>query len=222
MPPTILIALSQVAELAGEPNGTYFPELSHFLAPIVDAGYPYVLATPGGGAAPVYGDRRDDPINARFLDDPEFQRQLASTRPIAEIDPSQFAAIFYPGGYGVLFDLAQHAGFAAVAKAIHQRGGWLSAVCHGPAGLLPVTDASGGCVLAGRLVTSFTREEEIAYGTIEKIPYLLEQRLVDAGARFVRVAAWGENGVVDGRVVTGQNPASAGFVGRTLVANLAG
>ena len=219
MSKSVLIALTQVDQLAGEPNGTYFPELTHFLAPIVDAGWDYVLATPAGGPAPVYGDDRSDAINARFLDDAAFTDALAETRPISELEAKDFAAIYYPGGYGVLFDLVQHEGFAAIAAEIFENEGWLTAVCHGPAGLLPIKDASGEALLAGRSITSFTREEEVDYETIDKIPYLLEERLVRLGTVFHKMAPWQEHRVVDGRIVTGQNPASAAAVGRYLVQN---
>lgn len=221
MSKTILIALSQVDKLAGEPNGTYFPELSHFLAPVVDAGFDYVLATPSGGAAPIYGDDREDPVNARFLDDATFTARLAETRAIADVDPSDYAAIFYPGGYGVLFDLAEHDGFGAATSTIHAAGGWVSAVCHGPAGFLAAKNADGEALIAGHAVTSFTREEEADFGTLDKIPYLLEERLVRTGTTFSKVAPWGEHRVVDGQFVTGQNPASAGAVGRYLAEQLA-
>ena len=118
-------------------------------------------------------------------------------------------------------DLATNEAVAKLSAQHYESGGIISAVCHGPAGLLPITLSNGEKLLADKSVTGFTREEEIDYGTIDKIPFLMEESLTRSAARFSKVQPWGEFVVEDGRVITGQNPASAKNVAQALVKHLA-
>ncbi|HCQ71512.1 MAG TPA: type 1 glutamine amidotransferase domain-containing protein, partial [Rhodospirillaceae bacterium] len=127
---------------------------------------------------------------------------------------------FYPGGFGLLSDLADHEGFAALAAQHYESNGILSAVCHGPAALLPVTLSTGETLLSSKSVTAFTREEEVDYKTIDDIPFLLEESLARNAARYNKTQPWGELVIEDNRVITGQNPASAHGVGAALVKQL--
>ncbi|CAM2010152.1 type 1 glutamine amidotransferase domain-containing protein [Acanthopleuribacter pedis] len=214
----ILIFLTNHAELAGEPNGTFSTELTHALHVFEEAGFAYQLASIQGGAAPVYGQNAEDKVDTAVHADPVFQKAIQNTKPAAELKAEDYSAVFYPGGYGVLFDLAKHEGAAAITARIYEAGGVVGAVCHGPAGLLPVTLSDGRSLLEGRTVTSFTRAEEVAFNTLDKIPYVLEDALLAKAARFIRAENWAENVAVAERVVTGQNPASAGAVAEAMVA----
>lgn len=216
----ILILMTNHATLAGEANGTYAPELTHALHAIVEAGYAYDLVTPKGGAAPLYGEDTDDALHREVLDDTGLQAQLANTKTVESVQAEDYAAVFYPGGFGLLFDLAKDKEAAALTAQIYEKGGVVGAVCHGPAGLLPVTLSDGTPLLSGKQVTSFTREEEVAFGTIDKIPYLLEESLLEKAGSFSKVAPWGEYVIVQGNLITGQNPASAHAVGKAMVERL--
>ncbi|REL32111.1 type 1 glutamine amidotransferase domain-containing protein [Thalassotalea euphylliae] len=204
-------------------NGTYAPELTHVVDVLDAAGIAYQLASIKGGAVPVYGtDIEEDSINTKVLSHPAFQAQLADTTPVSEVNIDEFDAVFYPGGFGLLSDLAENHEFGALAAKHYEQGGIIAAVCHGPACLLPIELSSGDKLLSTVAVTGFTREEEIDYNTIDDIPFLLEESLARNAAQYRKVQPWGEFIVEDKRVITGQNPASAHAVGNALVNNLKG
>lgn len=215
----ILVALSSHDTLGGEPNGTYMPELAHALHALEQAGLDWELATPRGGAAPGYGADADA-LTRELLARPEVREALAHTRPLSEVEAEGYDAVFFPGGYGLLFDLVEDADAQRLAAQVFERGGAVAAVCHGPAALSQVRLSDGARLVEGRDVTGFTREEEAAMSTLEVIPFLLEQALIDAGAVYSKRKAWAPHVVRDGRLVTGQNPGSAGLVGQALAAVL--
>ena len=219
----ILIPLTNHATLGDtdEANGTYAPELTHALQVLIEAGFEYDLASINGGKAPLYGtDIEDDEVNDSILNNSEFQNRINNTIPVSQINVGDYDAVFYPGGFGLLSDLASNDAFANLSARHYESGGLLAAVCHGPASLLPITLSNGEKLLAGKSVTGFTREEEIDFGTIDKIPFLLEEALARNAARFSKVQPWQEFVVEDGRVITGQNPASAHGVARAMVGQL--
>lgn len=217
----ILVVLSNHAELGGQPNGTYWPELTHALHVLGEAGLTWDLASPLGGAVPGYG-RDADALTVQMLADAGFDRALRETKPLATVDPAAYDAVFYPGGYGLLFDLVDNADSQRVAAAIYDQGGVVAAVCHGPAALANVTLSDGRRLVDGRQVTGFTHEEETRMKTLELIPFLLEQKLIDRGAVYRKRKAWGALVVEDDRLITGQNPGSAKGVGEALAARLGG
>lgn len=204
-----------------EENGTFSPELTHALHVFLETGFDYDLVSINGGKAPVYGtDIEDDAVNAKILANETFQQRINNTIPAADIDVNDYAGIFYPGGFGLLSDLATNEAVAKMSAQHYEQGGVLAAVCHGPAGLLPITLSNGEKLLADKTVTGFTREEEVDYGTIDNIPFLLEESLARAAKQFRKGQPWGELVVEDNRVITGQNPASAHAVAVALVKHL--
>lgn len=219
----ILIPLTQHATLGttDEANGTYAPELTHALDVFNKAGIDYELASISGGSVPLYGtDMQDDAVNTAILANENFQARIKTTTAVADINANDFDAIFYPGGYGLLTDLVDNADFASIAAAHYEQGGTVAAVCHGPAALLPITLSSGEKLIASKSVTGFTREEEIDYDTINKIPFLLEESLTRSAARFNKVQPWQAFVIEDDRVITGQNPGSAHDVANAIVKQL--
>ena len=160
-----------------EPNGTYAPELTHALHELLDAGFEYDLASINGGVAPMYGEDVKDGVNELFLADDDFQTRINNTVPVSQLNADDYLAVFYPGGFGLLSDLATNEAAAAITAGLYDKGAVVGAVCHGPAGLLPITLADGSSILEGKTVTGFTREEEIDFGTIDNIPFLLEEAL---------------------------------------------
>lgn len=219
----ILIPLTNHATLGetNEANGTFSPELTHALDVFLDAGYDYDLASINGGEVPVYGtDAENDTVNDKILKQAEFQSRLKATLPVSKVNISDYDAVFYPGGFGLLSDLANNSDFAKLSASHYENGGVLSAVCHGPAALLPITLSSGDKLLAGKSVTGFTREEEIDYKTIDKIPFLLEEKLARNAKKYTKMQPWSEFVIEDGRVITGQNPSSAHAVAQAVVKHL--
>ncbi|WGY45980.1 MULTISPECIES: type 1 glutamine amidotransferase domain-containing protein [unclassified Vibrio] len=219
----ILIPVTNHATLGDtdQANGTYSPEITHVIHELTTAGFEYDIASINGGKAPLYGtDIEGDEVNSRVLADDDFQNRINNTIPVSQINIDDYVALFYPGGFGLLSDLASNASFAQLAAKHYEGGGTIAAVCHGPAALLPITLSSGESLLASKSVTGFTREEEIDFGTIEHIPFLLEESLTRKAARFSKVQPWQEFVIVDERLITGQNPTSAHGVGKALVAAL--
>ncbi|AYV20292.1 type 1 glutamine amidotransferase domain-containing protein [Vibrio mediterranei] len=219
----VLIPVTNHATLGetDQANGTYAPELTHALRELQSAGYDYNIASIKGGKAPLYGtDIEGDSVNTEILTDEAFQNRINNTIPVSQININDYDAIFYPGGFGLLSDLSSNEDFAALAATHYEQGGVIAAVCHGPGALLPITLSNGDKLLASKSVTGFTREEEIDFGTIGDIPFLLEESLARTAAQYSKVQPWQEFVIVDERVITGQNPTSAHAVGKAIVAAL--
>ncbi|MFT5675443.1 MAG: putative intracellular protease/amidase [Paraglaciecola sp.] len=219
----ILIPVTNHATLGdtNEANGTYAPELTHALHVLLEAGFEYEIASIKGGKAPLYGtDMEGDDVNTAILNNEVFQNRINNTLPVSQINIAEFDAVFYPGGFGLLSDLASNEDFAKLSAEHYEKGGVLAAVCHGPAGFLPITLSDGEKLLASKSVTGFTREEEIDFGTIDNIPFLLEESLTRSAARYNKVQPWQEFVIQDERLITGQNPTSAHAVGKAIVAHL--
>lgn len=219
----VLIPVTNHATLGdtNQANGTFAPELTHAVHVLVEAGIDYEIASINGGKAPIYGqDIEGDDVNAQMLADADFQNRINNTLPVSDVNIADYDAVFYPGGFGLLSDLAHNAEFAALSATHYEQGGILAAVCHGPAALLPITLSNGEPLLASASITGFTREEEVDYGTIDDVPFLMEEALTRKAARFNKIQPWGEFVIEDGRVITGQNPASAHGVGVAIVKQL--
>lgn len=219
----ILIPVTNHATLGNtdQANGTYSPELTHVLDLLDAAAIEYDIASIQGGKAPFYGtDVEGDAVNDKVVSNANFQDSINNTLAVDALNANDYSAVFYPGGFGLLSDLATNQDFAQLSANIYQAGGIIAAVCHGPAALLPITLDSGEKLLASKSVTGFTREEEIDYNTINDIPFLLEESLTRSAARYSKVQPWGAFIIEDNRVITGQNPTSAHAVGEALIKSL--
>jgi len=228
-PKRILMVVTNTAEFKkGDETvqtGFYIPEIAHPYAVFKAAGYEMTYVSPLGGDAPC------DPSSiAGFKDDAEckaFQADVMggkttlATVKIEDVkDATAYDVIFYVGGVGVMWDFPDAKVAASTATAIYEAGGLVGGVCHGPAGLLNITLSNGKPLVEGKTVTGFTNEEEAASGLTETVPFLLETALKGKGAQFTSVKTWGANVEADGRVLTGQNPASASGVAKEIVAAL--
>ncbi|WP_105172604.1 type 1 glutamine amidotransferase domain-containing protein [Pseudoalteromonas sp. T1lg24] len=220
----VLIPVTNHATLGetDQANGTYAPELTHVVHVLNDNGIAFDIVSINGGKAPLYGtDIEGDDVNNQVLGDASFQTQINNTVPVSQVNIDNYDAIFYPGGFGLLSDLASNEEVASMAAKHYEAGGIIAAVCHGPAALLPITLSNGEPLIASKQVTAFTREEEIDFGTINDIPFLLEEALTRKAAQYSKVQPWGEFVIEDERVITGQNPTSAHAVGEFLAKLLA-
>ena len=215
----VLVIVSNHGELGGEPNGTYVPELTHALHVLERERITYDLASPRGGPIPVYGADADA-LTREMLAHPEFAARLRETKRLSEVDADRYDGVFFPGGYGLLFDVVEDPDSLRLTAAMDRLGRPIAAVCHGTAALSAVVLEDGRRLVEGKHLTGFTREEEVAMKTLDKIPFLLEERMIESGAIYRKKAKWKVLVVTDGTLITGQNPASAAGVGEALAAAL--
>lgn len=217
--PRVLIVLTSHDRLGatGRATGAYLPELSHPHAVFAAAGFAVDFASVKGGRVPLDGVDRKDPVNAAFLDDAALVARLHGSLAPAAVDPARYDAIFYAGGHGTMWDFPGDSTLAAVAAAIWERGGVVGAVCHGPSALVNVRLSDGQPLVAGHDVAAFTNDEERAVGLAEVVPFLLADALVAKGARHHPAPNWQRQVITSGRLVTGQNPASAHGVAEAMV-----
>ena len=217
----ILIVVTSHDDLGGAgKTGFYVPEVAHPWHVFKQAGYQIDLVSPQGGEPPQDGVDLEDPIQRAFLDDAEVARKLANTRRPEEVNPADYAAILYAGGHGTMWDFPDNTDLANLARDIYESNGVVAAVCHGPAALVNITLSDGTYLVDGKQISVFTDEEEAAVGLTDVVPFLLQSALEERGAKNVGAPNFQAKVSVDGRLVTGQNPASAAPVAERIVAVL--
>ena len=223
----ILMVLTSHDKLGDTGSKTGF-WLEEFAAPCYvfnGAGAEITLASPLGGQPPL--DPKSDDAAAqtdftrRFKSDPAAQAALASTLKMRDVAASDFDAVFYPGGHGPLWDLAENAYSIALIEAMLAAGKPVAAVCHAPGVLRHVKAGDGKPVVADKTVTGFTNSEEQAAGLTEVVPFLVEDMLRKNGGKYTKAADWQPHVVVDGLLITGQNPASSEHAAGVLLEMLA-
>ena len=218
----ILVATTShdVKGSTGEPTGAYLSEVAHPWLAFEKAGYAVEVASVKGGNIPLDGVKDADAASRAFHE--AHRAELEHSRAAGEVDATRYDAIFFAGGHGAMWDLADDVAFQRAAAAIYERGGVVAAVCHGPAGLVNVKLSNGRHLVDGKRVSAFTNEEEHAVGLVGVVPFLLADALVAHGATHEPAAKWQKKVVVSERLVTGQNPASAGGVAEAVVDVLEG
>jgi putative intracellular protease/amidase len=211
----ILMALTSHDRLGDTGKKTGF-WLEEFAAPYYvfkDAGATLTLASPAGGQPPL--DPKSDAPDAqtdatrRFQQDPAAQQALANTVTLSSVSAEQFDAVFYPGGHGPLWDLAEDATSIRLIEAMVAAGKPVAAVCHAPGVLGKVKGPDGAPLVKGKRVTGFTNTEEEAVGLTQIVPFLVEDMLVKNGGQYSKAGDWEPHVITDGLLVTGQNPASS-------------
>jgi len=200
------------------PTGFFFPEIAHPFEVLDRAGIAVEFASPQGGQTPHDGFDGSDPAQATFLDSAAFRR-LNRSRRLSEVDVLDYDAVFFPGGLGPMVDITGNPEVQALVRRAWDAGKIVAAVCHGPAALLGVTLADGTPLVRGRQVTGFSTAEEDGYARAD-VPFDLESALRGEGAVYEAAAPWQPHLKVDGRLITGQNPASGTLVGEAIVAAL--
>ncbi len=212
----ILIVLTSHDQLGNTGRKTGF-WLEEFAAPyylLKDAGAVITLASPKGGQPPI-DPKSDLPENQthltkRFRTDGTAQAELAGTEELTYMVASDFDAIFYPGGHGPMWDMPDNATSIALLEDFVKADKPIVAVCHAPAALINVRGKNGEYVVKGKRVTGFANTEEEAVGLTKVVPFLLEDQLRERGAIYSKLDNWTPYVQVDGKLVTGQNPASSG------------
>jgi putative intracellular protease/amidase len=222
----ILMVLTSHDKLGntGEKTGFWLEEFASPYYVFKDAGIEITLASPLGGQPPLdpKSDAPDFQTEAtqRFKADSAAQTVLANTVNLAEVSAADFDAVFYPGGHGPLWDLAENATSIALIEAMLAAGKPVAAVCHAPGVLRHPKTPDGVSVVQGKTVTGFTNTEEEAVGLTGIVPFLVEDMLKQNGGEYSKQADWQPHVVSDGLLITGQNPASSELAAKALLAKL--
>ncbi|KGO93595.1 thiamine biosynthesis protein ThiJ [Flavobacterium subsaxonicum WB 4.1-42 = DSM 21790] len=201
----------------GEKTGYYLSEVSHPWKVLTQAGYEIDFVSPKGGNPPVDGFDLKDPENKEFWENSYYQNKLSHSLTPANVKPADYAAIYYAGGHGAMWDLPDNTTLTSIAAAIYQNKGVVAAVCHGPAGLVNIRLADGSFLVAGKKVAGFSNEEEKLVKLTGVVPFLLEDKLKEKGGIYEKSAPWQEHVIIDKRLITGQNPQSAKAVGEAIL-----
>jgi len=222
----VLIVLTSHSELGntGEKTGFWIEEFAAPYYVLADAGVELVIASPAGGQPPI------DPKSAlpgaqtaatqRFNQDPHLKNKLASSLRLNQVNQKDFDAVFYPGGHGPLWDLANDAISIALIENFYKHDKPIAFVCHAPGALIKVKAPNGDPLVKGKDVTGFSNSEEAAVQLTNVVPFLLEDEMKKLGAHYSKGADWGSYVKEDGLLITGQNPGSSEEAAKVLLARL--
>lgn len=223
----VLVVTTSHAELGrtGRRTGVWLEELAAPYYALREAGVEVTVASIKGGEIPfdprsTGEEQSDQPVPEtalRFLKDPDAIEAAKHSLSIEEVDATSFDAIFLPGGHGAMWDMPSNPTLARMVGALFDSGKIVSAVCHGPAGLVSAKRRDGHSLVDGKRVNSFTNAEEHAVGLDQVVPFLLESRLRELGGRFESGPNWQPFAICDGNLITGQNPMSAELLARKLI-----
>jgi len=219
----VLIVLTSHDQLGDTGKKTGF-WLEEFVSPyyhLKDAGVLVTLASPRGGQPPLDPKSHEPDFQTddtrRFDNDQDAQDVLANTVKLAEMKVEDFDAVFYPGGHGPLWDLHNDNDSIALIEEFIAAGKPVATVCHAPAVLLKAKDQNGDPLVKGKKVTGFSNSEEAAVELTDVVPYLVEDQLIAMGGAYQKVEDWNSLAVVDGLIITGQNPGSSAAVAESLL-----
>ena len=222
----ILFVLTSHDQLGntGEKTGFWIEEFAAPYYYLVDKGVDVILASPKGGQPPI-DPTSDKPENQtaatmRFKTDTELQEKLSKTHVLAEVSSDDYDAVFYPGGHGPLWDLAESADSAKLIESFYQSNKPVSFVCHAPAALKNVKNTDGEPLVKGKNVTGFTNTEEALVQLTDVVPFLVEDMLKENGGIYSKKGDFEEYAIEDGLLITGQNPASSEKVAELLLNKL--
>ncbi len=213
----ILLVVTNVDHYDADPShptGLWLSELTHAYDIFAERGFEQTIVSPTGGKSPL------EPRSLKFPnydksakawhDDPARMALLENTASPDQIDSADYDAIYFTGGHAVMFDFPGSEGLQRITREIFERGGVVGAVCHGYCGLLDTTLSDGSYLVAGRNITGFSWREEVLARVDKLVPYNVEERMKERGANYSKaLVPFVSNAVVDGRLVTGQNPGSA-------------
>jgi putative intracellular protease/amidase len=222
----ILLVMSSVDELgiSGKQTGTWFHELAAPYYILTEAGHEVVFASPAGGEAPIDLLSMKAPFTSeytdRFLQDPVAMFAARNTRKLRHVDVEGFDAVFFPGGYGLLWDLATDSFALKLIRDFHAADRPIAMVCHAPAILRDVKTDAGHFLVKGVSLTGFKNDEDTEIELLRHLPFSLEDELKGRGARYISKANWEANVIADGPLMTGQSPASAAPLAAALAERL--
>ncbi|CDF79358.1 ThiJ/PfpI family protein [Formosa agariphila KMM 3901] len=205
----------------GAKTGFWIEEFASPYYALLDNGADITIATPKGGQAPIdpNSDTEETATAAtkRFETDPETQDRIKNTVPLSSINPSDYEAVFYPGGHGPLWDLANDETSIKLIERFNAANKPIGFVCHAPAALKSVKNVDGTPLVQGKKVTGFSNSEEAAVQLTDVVPFLVEDMLKANGGIYSKGDDWAVHVLQDGNLITGQNPASSELVAETLL-----
>ena len=215
---SVLLVVTSAAHLPnGRETGVWLEEFAVPYLLLKKAGYAVTVASPKGGAIPLDPHSLDDASKKQW---PEIIELLNNSEQLKDVLAEDYAAIFLPGGHGTMMDFPEDAHLKRLLHDFDKAGKIIAAVCHGPAGLVGAKKADGTPLVAGKRITSFTDAEETAIKLETAVPFLLESKLRAEGANFVTGELWSPHVEVDGKLITGQNPASSEAVANAIIEQL--
>ncbi|KIJ56856.1 hypothetical protein M422DRAFT_40432 [Sphaerobolus stellatus SS14] len=218
-PKVLFVYTSANKNLKGGQTGWYLPEAAHPYYKLISK-VDIDFAAPAGPNPPIDEHSVEafkDEESVKFLKDEEVVSKLQTAKKLTEINVDEYDGIFYIGGHGPVLDLATDPENIKLANKFWAADKITSAVCHGPAALVGVTDSNGKSIFAGRKATGLSNAEEVLVDGVQSVPFLLEDRIKELGGAFEAAEPFGAKVVVDGKLITGQNPASAGPIGEAIL-----
>ena len=217
----VLFVLTSHDRKGTKPSGFFLSEATHPYRILVDGGYSVDFVSPKGEAH-VDPDSLDldDGVNAAFWNDPALRDAVEHTKRPSDVRAVDYAGIFFAGGHAAMWDLPNDSDIAALTANVYEHGGIVAAVCHGPAALVNVKCSNGEYLIKGMFLAAFTNDEERAVGLDRVVPFMLEDRIRERGGHHDPAPNWQIKVCVSGRLVTGQNPASATRVGDAMLTML--
>lgn len=211
----VLVVLPSHDQLGntGQKTGFWLEEFTDPYYKFIDSGYEVTIASPRGGKPPVdpksTQKENQSESTKRFEKDKSAQAKLENTLVLSQVSASDYDTLFLPGGHGPMWDLSSDENMKKIVEDFYSDKKIVSAVCHGPAGLLQATDRNGNSILKGKKITGFTNNEESAVGLTKAVPFSLENRMKELGGKFEKGQDFKPFIVSDGQLITGQNPKSA-------------
>lgn len=218
----ILVVLTSIPKYPhlNRATGLWLGEAVHFVKKVEAAGYAVDYVSPAGGYTPIdpHSLAMAEPLDWEWYQDKSFMDRLGATLTPSAVQPEAYVAIYFAGGHGVLWDFPDNTALQTLSRAIYENGGYVTAVCHGAAGLLNIQLSDGTLLVAGKQVTGFSNEEEQLAELDQQVPFLTETALKARGAVYVKAdTPWAPFAIEDQRLITGQNPASGGAVADLLL-----
>jgi putative intracellular protease/amidase len=222
MPKKILVVLTTTEKYPNlnRATGVWLGEAVHFVERVERAGFVVDYVSPTGGYTPIdpHSLAMAEPIDWEWYHNRKFMDRLGATLKPADVNPDDYAVIYFVGGHGVLWDFPDNAELQALSRKIYEKGGIVASVCHGAVGLLNITLSNGTSLIKGKQVTGFSDEEERLAQLDQYVPFLTETELKKRGVVYKKAdKPWEAFAVADHRVITGQNPASGGAVADLVI-----
>lgn len=211
----VLVVLPSHDQLGntGQKTGFWLEEFTDPYYKFIDSGYEVTIASPKGGKPPVdpksTQKENQSESTQRFEKDKSAQAKLENTLVLGQVSANDYDTLFLPGGHGPMWDLSSDENMKKIVEDFYSDKKIVSAVCHGPAGLLQATDRNGNSILKGKKITGFTNNEESAVGLTKAVPFSLENRMKELGGKFEKGQDFKPFVISDGQLITGQNPKSA-------------
>ncbi|MGE6630553.1 type 1 glutamine amidotransferase domain-containing protein [Bacillus sp. NPDC077027] len=202
----VLLVSTSSAEMNGHPTGLWLEELAEPYRIFIDNGLHVQIVSIKGGAVPIDQNSIPDGVPAKYQD---VYEKLQATKALTDVNPADYDGIFFAGGHGPMIDFASNPLVAQAILAISAKNGVVGAVCHGVSAFVDVKGDDGKAFISGKKITGFTNEEEDAAQLTSKVPFLLESKLRDHGADFEKGEPFAPFAIVDGNIITGQNPGSS-------------